>query len=48
MLALVPYVSPAVYHFVHLWRAASVLGEELLEDYVSHVIEHADRASFFQ
>ena len=47
-LALVPYISPCVYHFVHLWRASSVLGEELLEDYISHIIEHVQRDSFFQ
>ena len=47
-LALAPYISPYVHSFVHLWRASSVLGEELLEDYVSHIIEHASRESFFR
>lgn len=47
-LALVPRVAPIVHSFVHLWRASSVLGEELLEDYVSHIVEHANRDSFFR
>lgn len=47
-MSFVPYVRPWVHSFVHLWRASSVLGEELLEDYVSHIIVHAERDSFFQ
>ena len=47
-LALVPYASIFVDQFVHTWRASSVLGQELLEDYVSHVIEHAHRDTFFR
>lgn len=47
-LAFLPYISPVVEQFVHMWRASSVLGEELLEDYVSHIIEHAQRESFFR
>ena len=47
-LSFVPLLSPVVEQFVHLWRAASVLGEELLEDYVSHIIAHAQRDDFFR
>ncbi|KAK9798600.1 hypothetical protein WJX73_006804 [Symbiochloris irregularis] len=47
-LSFVPHAGPFVRQFVALWRASSVLGEELLEDYVSHMILHANRDSFFR
>ena len=47
-LSFVPHAGFLVKHFVTLWRASSVLGEELLEDYVSHMILHANRDSFFR
>ena len=47
-LGLVPLAGPLVSGSMRLWRGAHVLGGEMVGDYVSKVIPHADRDAFWK
>ena len=47
LLGLVPKVEPWLLHLVQFWRASSLLGQELLIDYIK-TIPPSNRTAFFK
>ena len=47
LLGLVPKVEPWLLHLVQFWRASSLLGQELLIDYIK-IIPPSNRTAFFK
>ena len=48
VLGLVPVAGPLISGSMRLWRGSHVLGGEMVGEYVSKVIPHADRDAFWR
>ncbi len=46
--ALVPLLEPWLLTFVQLWRTSSLLGQELVSDYVSKYVASGERQRWFK
>jgi hypothetical protein len=48
LFALVPLLEPWLLTFVQLWRTSSLLGQELVADFVSKYVPPAERQRWFK
>lgn len=47
-VAMLPFLEHWALRVVEVWRAAHILGEELLGDYISRSVPHAERKQWWR